>query len=177
VKRFEANLLAGELRQAPYFQLEKKYKSFPASLGAGDENDHLILGTNLGRVARIPLRDMGIETISGLHPRKGEQVTAAILAGPQTELITLGQNGQVVTFRPEMIPAATPSKSGRTWKDLHVAGFATNADAQEKRVYALTAQGGVYNLSPLKIHQQPRTGQAVTLSQNDKVVALLSRAS
>ena len=52
VKRFEASLLAGELRQAPYFQLEKKYKSFPAGLGAGDENDHLMLGTNLGRAQK-----------------------------------------------------------------------------------------------------------------------------
>ena len=60
---------------------------------------------------------------------------------------------------------------------MNLAGFAANADAQEKRVYALTAQGYVYNLEPLKIHKQPRTGQAVTLSQNDKVVALLSRAS
>lgn len=177
VKRFEANLLAGELRQAPYFQLEKKYKSFPACLGAGDENDHLILGTNLGRVARIPLRDMGIETFPGLHPRKGEQVTAAILAGQQAELVALGQNGQVVYFRPAMIPTAAASKSGRTWKDLVVAGFATNADVQEKQVYALTARGSVYDVAPLKIHKQPRTCQAVTLSQNDKVVALLSRAS
>ncbi len=174
VKRFEANLLAGELRQAPYFQLEKKYKSFPACLGAGNENDHLFLGTNLGRVARIPLRDMSIETVSGLRPRKEEQVTAAILAGLQTEWVALGQNGQAIYFRPEMIPTTVPGRAGRTWKHLSVVGFASNADAQAGRVYALTAQGLVHHLASSSIHSQPKTAQAIPLPQDDKIVALFS---
>ena len=77
---------------------------------------------------------MGIETLSGLYPRKGEQVTAAILAGLQTELVALGQNGQSVYFRPEMIPTTVPGRAGRIWKHLSVAGFASNADAQASRV-------------------------------------------
>jgi DNA gyrase/topoisomerase IV subunit A len=177
VRRFEANLLADELRQAPYFQLEKKYKSFPACLGVGDEDEHLILGTNLGRAARIPLRDMGIETFSGLRPRKGEQVTAAIVAEQQDELIALGRNGQAVYFRPEMLPITAPGRTGRTWRNLSVVGFAFNADTQDNRVYALTAQGLAHNLAPLKVHQQPKTVQAIALSPNDKIAALFSLAS
>jgi hypothetical protein len=177
VKRFEANLLAGELRQAPYFQLEKKYKSFPACLGVGGEQDHLMLGTSLGRMARIPLREMGIETVSSLHPRKGEQVTAAILAGLQTELVALGQNGQAIYFRPEMIPVAGPGRSGRTWKNLCVTGFALQAEAQASRVYALTAQGLVHHLAPSSIRSQPKIAQAIALPQDDKIIGLCSRTS
>ena len=48
VRRLESRLLAGELRQAPYFRLEKKYyKAMLAYLGQADEEDELILGTNL----------------------------------------------------------------------------------------------------------------------------------
>jgi DNA gyrase/topoisomerase IV subunit A len=176
VKRFEASLLAGELRQAPYFQLEKKYKSFPACLGAGNEQDQLMLGTNLGRVARIPVLDMGIETFSALRPRKDEQVTAAIFARQQTELIALGQNGQAVYFRPEMIPVAAAGKAGRAWKSLYVAGFAFGKDVQENHAYALTAQGLVHRLAPFNVRKQPRTTQTIVLARDDKVVALFSLA-
>lgn len=120
---------------------------------------------------------MGIETLSGLYPRKGEQVTAAILAGLQTELVALGQNGQAIYFRPEMIPVAGPGRSSRTWKNLHVTGFALGADAHENRVYTVTAQGLVQRLAPLMAHKQPRNAQAIALLRGDRAAALLSLAS
>jgi hypothetical protein len=76
-----------------------------------------------------------------------------------------------------MIPVAEPGRSGRTWKNLCVTGFALQAEAQASQVYALTAQGTVHAIAPSAIRSQPKTAQAIVLPQDDKIVALFSLTS
>ena len=111
MRRLESRLLAGELRQAPFFRLEKKYyKAMLAYLGQADEKDELILGTNLGRIVQMPMGGMGNVTSAGIRPSQGEQVTAATFVEPGGECIAVSHTGQMLSLR--AATAASGKKAG-----------------------------------------------------------------
>jgi DNA gyrase/topoisomerase IV subunit A len=166
VRRFEAGLLAGELQQAPYFKLERKYKDKAAHLIEADEEGDLILGTGAGRIVRIPVHELGNVTHQVLKSRPGEQVTAAAYAEPKSDLITVSQSGAALRL------AASGAKS-RTWKDARIVGFVSRQDVN--RVLALTAQGLACPLVLPRVRFS-RT-DVVLLAEDDKVVSLLFLAA
>ena len=139
IRRFESHLLAMQLSQAPYFKLEKRHKSAPAHLVQANGEDQLILGTSLGRLTRIPVSDLGIEIYREFKPTRGEEITAAVCASPDSVLIAVDCYGHVFRFRCDMVPlVSVKGKKSQTLKrGMSIVGFASRAELIEKRVYAL----------------------------------------
>jgi DNA gyrase/topoisomerase IV subunit A len=179
IRRFESDLLALQLGQAPYFKLEKKRQSAPAHLVQADGEDQLILGTSLGRLTRIPVGDLGIIAYRGFKPQKGEEVTSATSASPGSAWVAVDSRGHVFHFRCDTVPAASAEgkKSQTLQRGMGIVGFASRAELTEKQVYALTAQGWVHALALPSAHKPPKLTSmpraTLPLAENDQVVALL----
>jgi DNA gyrase/topoisomerase IV subunit A len=162
IRRLEASLLAIQLRQAPYFKLEKKYSSAPACLAQGDAGDQLVLGTSAGRVTRIPLSELGITIYRGWKTQANEDVTAAVLAPPDAELMAVDQEGRHFYFRCDLLPAASAEgkKSQTLKRGTGIVGFASEHDLLDRRVYAFTGSGGLHALTPPPLRKPPKLGGA-----------------
>jgi hypothetical chaperone protein len=145
VRRLESRLLAGELHQAPYFRLEKKYyRAMLAYLGQADEEGDLVLGTNLGRMVQVPIRNMGDVTSAGIRLSQGEEVSAAIFVQPEDEWIAVSHTGQMLCLR---AAAALTGKRSRTWKGARIVGLISSAQVAENKAFALTAHGLAHPLT------------------------------
>ena len=179
IRRFESDLLAMQLSQAPYFKLEKKRQSAPAHLVQANGEDQLILGTSLGRLTRVPVSALGIEIYRGFKSQKGEEVTAATSASPASALVAVDRRGHVFHFQCDTVPAAlAESKKSQTLKrGVGIVGVASHAELTEKRAYALTAHGWVAALALPSARKPPKLAStphaALPLAENDQVVALL----
>jgi len=174
VRRLESRLLAGELRRAPYFRLEKKYyKAMLAYLGQADEEGELVLGTNLGRIVQVPMGDLGNVTSAGIRPSQGEEVTAATFVESEGEWIAVSHNGQVLSFRAATV---TTSKRSRTWKGARIVGLISSAEVTENKAFVLTARGLAHSLALPDILTRGKTTHAaresVVLAEGDTVVSL-----
>ncbi len=174
VRRLESRLLAGELRQAPYFRLEKKYyRAMLAYLGQANEEDELILGTNFGRIVQMPMRDMGNVTSAGIRPSQGEEVTAATFVGPGGECIAFSHTGQMLSLR---AANATTGKKSRTWKGARIVGLISSAAATENKAFALTGRGLAHSVVLPDILARGKSTRAahesVMLAEGDTVVSL-----
>jgi len=174
VRRLESRLLAGELRQAPYFRLEKKYyKAMLAYLGQADEEGELVLGTNLGRMVQVPMGDVGDVTSAGIRPSQGEEVTAATFVEPEGEWIAVSHTGQVLCLR---AASALGGKRSRTWKDARIVGLVSSAEVRESHAFVLTARGLAYPLVLAAISARGKTArpayEPIVLADGDTVVSL-----
>jgi hypothetical chaperone protein len=174
VRRLESRLLAGELRQAPYFWLEKKYyRAMLAYLGQANEEDELILGTNLGRIVQMPMGDMGNVTSAGIRPSQGEEVTAATFVEPGGECMAVSHTGQMLSLR---AANATTGKKSRTWKGARIVGLVPSAEVTENKAFVLTARGLAHPLALPNVFSQGKTARAtresLALAQDDTVVSL-----
>jgi hypothetical protein len=165
------------LRQAPYFRLERKYKSHASHLVQADEQGDLVLGTSAGRMVRIPMRELGNVPRQGVSVRPGEQVTAAVyvgltgsgpaLAGPDAEWLAVSHSGHVLPLR-----AAGTVKS-QSWKGARLVGFAPRARVDARRVFALTAQGMAWPLSMPAARALRQAMLVLPLVGDEHIVSLL----
>ncbi len=174
VRRLESRLLAGELRQAPFFRLEKKYyKAMLAYLGQADEEDELILGTNLGRIVQVPMGGMGNVTSAGIRPSQGEQVTAATFVEPGGECVAVSHTGQMLFLR---AATATSGKKSRTWKGARIVGLVSSAAVTENKAYVLTARGLAHSLALPNVLARVNAARAacvpLALAEGDTVVSV-----
>jgi len=174
VRRLESRLLAGELRQAPYFRLEKKYyKAMLAYLGQADEEDELILGTNLGRMVQMPIGGMGSVTSAGIRPSQGEEVTAATFVEPGGECIVVSHTGQMLSLR---AANATTGKKSRTWKGARIVGLIKSAEVTENKAYVLTTRGLAHSVALPNVFSQGKIARAaresLALAEDDTVVSV-----
>jgi hypothetical protein len=174
VRRLESRLLAGELRQAPYFRLEKKYyKAMLAYLCQADEESELVLGTNLGRMVQVPMGSMGNVTSAGIRPSHGEEVTAATFVEPGGECIVVSHTGQMLSLR---AANATTGKKSRTWKGARIVGMISSAEVTENKAFVLTARGLAHSLALPDVFSQGKTARAtresLALAEGDTVVSL-----
>ena len=177
VRRFEAALLAGELRQAPYFRLERKYKGHAAHLVEADEQGDLVLGTGAGRIARIPIAELGNVPRQGMSTRPGERVTAAAyvgpawigpaVVGPDAEWLAVGHSGQVLPLR------AAGTVQSQSWKGARLVGFASRAQMDAGRVLALTAQGTAWACSLPSARALQQAALVLPLVGDGRIVSLL----
>jgi len=167
VRRFEAALLAGELRQVPYFRLERKYKGHAAFLVQADEEGELLLGTSAGRIVRVPVRELGNLTCQCIKLRPDEQLTAAAFTEADDDWLAVSRAGGA------MVLGAT-GIAGQNWRGARIVGFAPLSEVNEGRVFALLAQGMAYLLAtPAGRMPRGKSFLALPLTECESIASLL----
>ncbi|MGD9093390.1 MAG: Hsp70 family protein [Anaerolineales bacterium] len=140
---FDAGLLADYIEKRPYFELERRYDSFPACLSWMAADDMLITGTNNGRVGRASRKEMSNLVYNIIKARKGEEVTAAQPFRQGESLLAVSEKGHGIAFDPMTIPSQGPAASkGRTLRrNFHIVDFVTLGDITVRHPRYLTTKG------------------------------------
>jgi hypothetical protein len=140
-RAFDAKLLAEHIAKRPYFQLERRYVGNPACLVPANDEDILFVGTNLGRVARVPCRDILVVVYDVIKPRKGEQVTSAASFSREEQVLALSDNGYLLPVKPALPPEELPpaSRSQTLRKNFNIAAFLSIEPTLSGGVIALTS--------------------------------------
>jgi hypothetical protein len=167
-RALDARLLAEQLSRRPYFNLERRYIGKPVALLLAGEDETLVAGIDQGRVGRGPVKEMQVVVFDLIKARKEEEVTAAAVFPGEQGLLALNDQGFLLPFQVEGIPASGPPASrGRTiHRNFKVVGFVpADRDAQTP-VLALSDQGRVYRLA------LPAGGKTTSLTSPFKAASL-----
>jgi len=177
-RALDARLLAEQLARRPYFNLEHRYTGKPVALLQAEEDETLVAATNLGRVGRGRVKEMQVVVFDVIKARKEEEVTAAAAYSGKEGLLALSDQGFLLPFQLEGIPASGPPASrGRTiHRNFKVVGFVQVEGGAENLPLALSDQGRVYRLAvPPGGEAKSLTSpfNAASLPQGEKLVGRL----
>jgi hypothetical chaperone protein len=141
-RTFDAALMVENLRQKPFFQLDKRYSGLPLRLFMAQEDSWILVGTNFGRVARASAPELSVTPYDLLKTRRGEVVTAVQVIKPGEPVMALSERGEWLALEPEAIPVGGPP-AGRGQllrRNFSFAAFFSRA-AEPPVVVGITSQG------------------------------------
>jgi hypothetical chaperone protein len=175
-RAFDARLLAEQLAGRPYFALERRYSGRPAALLLAGEDQTLVVGTHNGRIGRGPAKEMQVVIFDLIKARKTEEVTAVAAFAGENELLALSDQGHLLPFPLEDIPASgPPAGRGRTLRrNFKVVGFIPAQSNLQPPVFALSSAGRIYHLAlpdpsklsasgPYKVIKLPATERLLSI--------------
>ena len=112
-RSFDARLLAEQVTQKPYFQLEKRYTANPVFLLPLDEAGLLLVGSSSGRAGRTTTTETTVMAYDVLKTRAGEEVTAAacVPAAEDGPVLALNDGGTLLLFSPAGLLSGGPPAS------------------------------------------------------------------
>jgi hypothetical chaperone protein len=145
---FDAGLLADYIEKRPYFELERRYDSFPACLAWVNADDLLVVGTNKGRVGVANHKDMSNLVYDVIKARKGEEITTALPLRAGEPTLAISQAGTAIHFDPMMIPVDGPaaSRGKMLRRNFHIVGFIPFGGLREGTHRFLTSRGRIITL-------------------------------
>lgn len=110
-RAFDAALLAEQLAHKPYFQLERRYNGIPAALLLAGGEDLILVGTEGGRAACAPVREMRVQPFEIIKVRKDEIVSAARPVANGQRVLAVNEKGQTLPVNLAELPQSGPPAS------------------------------------------------------------------
>jgi len=148
-----------------------------------DGNQHLFIGTKLGKAIHFPeaqVREIGrtARGIRGIRISKEDQVVAMEVVAPHTQILTVTENGygkrsQASEYRIQNRGGTGIFTVKRTKKTGNVVGIKTGTDEDELMV--ISNKGKIIRLKAVDIPVQGRSTQGVrliTMEEGERVAAV-----
>ena len=166
-RALNSKLMAEQLNQKPYFQLERRYNGIPAFLLPLGLDETLIVGSSAGRVGRAEPRELRIMVYDVLKTRKHETVSAAAAFPEAEDILAVSEHGEALTVQTALISAnGPPASRGQTLrKNFRVIGLIRSANLTN----AITSRGRL-----LQATNQKQTASKTKIFKLHKTEVLLT---
>lgn len=166
-RAFDAAVLAEAIARRPYFQLERRYTGIPVRLFTADPNDVVLIGTDLGRMARATVTELSVQPLDLLRLRSNEWVSATGAFTLNDQVIALNKHAASLMVDVPALPASGPPAQRGQYLRRNTAITALVDLNRAGETYAVTELGWVYPLA--------KTGVpgSIKLNKGDRMVGTM----
>ncbi len=147
-RAFDSAMLANAIARRPYFQLERRYTGKPAALFPALSGATLLIGTDLGRVARAALGELTIQPVDLLRLRADEWLRAWLAVLDTAPAAAVNSHGGLLVFDAGNLPLGKPPAQRAQYirRNFPIVGLFSLSGLAERRTYALSNLGRLHRL-------------------------------